>query len=142
MWFGILERISQGLFGVLASERVGTDGMVCAFEPDDVSIKKLKKNIRINSMETGDRLVENGTAPMPNVIKMDIEGAEWKALKGMQTILADNKCRFVIVEIHPKLLGDKTPEDIEDFFSQSNFIVSDRYVRGAEEHWAVRKLLE
>ena|ERR1700733_10656656 len=43
---------------------------------------------------------------IPQVIKIDIEGAEYWALEGMQQTLKNNNCK-VLVEIHQKYLMDK-----------------------------------
>lgn len=54
------------------------------------------------------------TAPVrPDLIKLDVEGAEYRALTGAHRLLTEGHCRFLI-EIHP--WGDpdlgKTPADI------------------------------
>lgn len=50
-------------------------------------------------METGDRLVAQGEAPPPTVVKIDVEGAEVGVLAGLRETLPD--CRVVYVEVHP-----------------------------------------
>jgi FkbM family methyltransferase len=45
-----------------------------------------------------DELVRDGLIPMPHVIKIDVEGAEFMVLSGMKNILASEKLRAVIFE--------------------------------------------
>jgi FkbM family methyltransferase len=49
---------------------------------------------------TGDALVSAGTTPVPNVIKVDVEGYEEEVLSGMTGVLAREECRAVFVEVH------------------------------------------
>ena len=51
-----------------------------------------------------DSLVAQGSVPVPHVVKMDIEGHEYAALKGMQNTLADPRCAAILCEIHPYAL--------------------------------------
>jgi len=44
----------------------------------------------------------------PDLIKMDIEGAEVEVIKGMKKTLASNKNMYLFIEIHPQLLDDTT----------------------------------
>lgn len=48
----------------------------------------------------GDHLVKRGDAPPPNVLKVDVEGAEWAVLRGLLDTLLDERCRVVLVEVH------------------------------------------
>ncbi len=67
----------------------------------------------------------------PDLIKLDVEGAEWRALSGGRKLLARAKCRF-LVEIHP--WGDSTigkrPSDIFAIFREYGYNVT-RY----NQHW-------
>ncbi|AHG01092.1 hypothetical protein HALLA_16225 [Halostagnicola larsenii XH-48] len=47
----------------------------------------------------GDTLVDDGLA-QPNVVKIDVEGAEPRVVDGMAETLADDRCRTVYCEIH------------------------------------------
>lgn len=61
----------------------------------------------------------------PDLVKLDIEGAEWRALDGARNVLAAGKTTF-IVEIHP--WGDaeikKRPSDVFKLFRSMNYTVS------------------
>jgi FkbM family methyltransferase len=50
-------------------------------------------------ISSGDKLIENGTAPKPDVVKIDVEGAEHLVIKGMRSSLS--RCRAVFCEVHP-----------------------------------------
>ncbi len=56
-------------------------------------------------IKTIDNLIANNVIPSPNVIKMDIEGAEMMGFKGMSNLLSgSNKPRLIVFEIHPGFL--------------------------------------
>lgn len=48
---------------------------------------------------TGDSLVDEGL-PQPNVVKIDVEGAEPRVIDGMADTLRDDRCRIVYCEVH------------------------------------------
>ena len=41
--------------------------------------------------------------PPPNVVKIDVEGAELSVLKGFGNILNDSSCRVIYIEVHDKI---------------------------------------
>jgi FkbM family methyltransferase len=51
-----------------------------------------------------DDLVKDQAIPFPDVMKIDIEGAEILALRGMKHILKNNPPRAIFIEVHPVLL--------------------------------------
>jgi len=51
-----------------------------------------------------DSLVEEEGLPIPRVVKMDIEGHEYAALKGMERTLSSPLCVALFCEIHPYAL--------------------------------------
>ncbi|OGO35137.1 MAG: hypothetical protein A2W35_13610 [Chloroflexi bacterium RBG_16_57_11] len=56
--------------------------------------------------ETIDQAMSRGELPNPNVIKIDIEGAEILALHGMENLLNSNpKPRALFIELHPDQLS-------------------------------------
>jgi len=56
---------------------------------------------------TGERLVQVDNVPIPDVVKMDIEGAAPAAIRGMADILRSN-VRVIVVETH-----DNSPEVVD-----------------------------
>lgn len=60
----------------------------------------------------GDRLVEAGNIPQPNVVKIDVEGAEPLVIDGLSETLARDDCRLLVCEIHlPAEEESTTPHD-------------------------------
>jgi FkbM family methyltransferase len=49
---------------------------------------------------TGDELVNSGRIPQPNIIKIDVEGAESQVIDGLRNTINSNECRLIICEIH------------------------------------------
>ncbi len=47
-----------------------------------------------------DGLVSHGEIPPPDVVKIDVEGAEPRVIKGMEEILSDSGCRTLFCEVH------------------------------------------
>ena len=110
-----------GDYTLLSSLRVGRKGKVVSIEADARTYKILLKNVKENglknvialnifiSSETGqnlDSIVKKLGLRRVDLIKMDIEGEEYNAIKGaVETIM-----RFkpkIIVEIHSKKLRDR-----------------------------------
>lgn len=55
--------------------------------------------------EAIDNLIHKGEIPTPDIIKLDIEGAEILALRGMKNLLTSQKSpRFMFIEFHPDFL--------------------------------------
>lgn len=78
-----------------------------------------------------DALVNEGEVPAPNVVKIDVEGAEGRVLNGMEAVLAGDTVRCILCEIHwpsdhrrsLEEFGDSKPE-IESFLRSHGFAVS------------------
>ncbi len=83
--------------------------MPMSVDPADNTISSLELRVADSSVEvrvaTGDRLVESGECEVPVMLKIDIEGHELKALKGMSGVLARSECRAVLCEIHFAILA-------------------------------------
>jgi FkbM family methyltransferase len=71
----------------------------------------------------------------PDLVKIDVEGAEHRVLEGARSILEEGKCRF-LVEVHP--WGDKSvnraPSDVFRLFSQFGYDF-----RRTHRHWLFEK---
>jgi len=64
----------------------------------------------------GDEFIESHDLPRPNVIKIDVEGAELKVLNGLRKTIAHPECRVIYCEIHhDSREGPDTSPDIADY---------------------------
>jgi FkbM family methyltransferase len=73
-------------------------------------------------LTTVDRLVASAEAPPPDVIKMDIEGFETRAVRGMRETLRKYRPELLI-ELHPRAiaeLGDD-PGDLDAFLDELGY---------------------
>ncbi len=148
----------QGLFTIFFAHRVGADGQVVVFEPNQQSVRRIQRNVQLNgfrnvrSMPLGlgerravlqftfpslepargtasptiadqirsevsatgceievnslDDEIKRGELPVPHFIKLDVEGMEYSALKGMQETLKTHHPRLSI-ELHGADLNEK-----------------------------------
>lgn len=48
----------------------------------------------------GDQLITEGRIDPPNVVKIDVEGAEPLVIDGLAEALSDDRCQFVVCEVH------------------------------------------
>jgi FkbM family methyltransferase len=72
----------------------------------------------------------------PNVMKIDVEGAEFMVLKGAAGILNDGAVRDLFMELHPSPLhktGVEVP-DVLRILTQSGLSLVDSRTRGSEQH--------
>jgi FkbM family methyltransferase len=89
--------------------------------------------------KTGDRLIKNGEIPIPNIIAIDVEGAEMEVIQGLRSTLANNECRVVFCEVHEYLLSDfgTSSEQLENELRTLGFNVETfdrrKYEMGGEQ---------
>ncbi|HCN76518.1 MAG TPA: hypothetical protein DIT13_04880 [Verrucomicrobiales bacterium] len=86
------------------------EGMVpISFDPASDTTSSIENTTGMSCMEvraaTGDGLVASGECLPPTMLKIDIEGHELKALKGLEKQLARAECRAVLCEIHYAILA-------------------------------------
>ena len=160
-----------GFYTLLASELIGPNGRVFAFEPLPRNIFYLKKHIKLNKLNniaiieaavsdkkgvlnfseyesnaTGrlgkegqlkvssvvlDDLLKDGKILPPNVLKIDVEGAEAEVLKGAGDILSKHR-PDIFLSIHDK----RDFNDYFDFFKKLGYnlrSVTDRNMRETGE---------
>lgn len=186
-----------GIFSLLASLVVGTEGVVYAIEALPTNRELLEMNIALNKLtnvdvvpaalasedgeveifpstngnlgmtslspagEKGsplrvtarslDSLIADGTVSGCDVMKIDIEGAEPIALRGMQGLFKQSPPRVVLIEVSETLLADfgATPSEVMDFFLERGYnwfraskkglqSLDDLNIRGHNNLWAVR----
>lgn len=70
----------------------------------------------------GTSLVDEGT-PAPDVMKIDVQGAELDVLRGMGTVLGDVRQLYVEVHIEKCKRYGATSEEVEAFLSEAGFDV-------------------
>lgn len=150
-----------GLYTCLAGDVIQGGGIL-AFEPYGPVFDCLKRHIRLNSVDArafqvalsdgdrdvaniagsqteietvvGDEFVRNKNIDMPDVIKIDVEGAETNVLRGLHDTLLDEDCRLVYCEIHPELLDQRgeSVHDVTEQLRQLGFMVEEVSRRGEE----------
>jgi len=139
-----------GYYTIIAGKRIGVNGKVFAFEPEENNFSLLSRNISLNKLnnvtvfkvaltdksgekslyldndnkghhslssqkskteksvlvrtDTLDNILEKYGSPKIDLIKMDIEGAEFLALEGMVKILAMNPELILFTEFYPQAI--------------------------------------
>lgn len=89
-----------------------------------------------------DEAIHRGDLPVPTVIKLDIEGGEILALRGMQELLTTNKSpRAIFMEVHPDFLKyfGSSVKEIEDTMSQYRYTLDYKIGRSSQYHCIYRK---
>lgn len=91
-------------------------------------------HVKTNSI---DNAIDSGFLPSPSIIKLDIEGAEILALKGMQKLLnSKNKPRKIMCELHPELLigFGSTVEECDQLLKDAGYRVTYSSERNKQIH--------
>ncbi len=85
-------------------------------------------------LKNGDELVETGEVPPPTVIKLDVEGAELDAIRGLEATLSRPECRLVYCEVHPTFLDEygADEDDVLTALEECGFTVETIHDRGVE----------
>ncbi len=87
-----------------------------------------------------DWLAANQSLPIPRVVKMDVEGHEFAALKGMSATLSNQSCTALYCEIHPLSLPTGVgTEQVIGLIQSFGFDSSKRRKRGGQLHCAATK---
>ena len=88
---------------------------------------------------TGDEALTN--FPVPNALKIDVEGHEFAVLQGLRHTLNHPACRVLCLEIHPPLLPPGVDQSgILAFIQNCGFTISSRSARACEVHVIATRL--
>lgn len=116
---------SEEAEGYLTGGRIDNAGSQSMFVSEKKSINEKACKVR-----SGDHMVKEGLVDIPNIIKIDVEGAEMSVLKGMKTILINSDCRIIYCEIHKekvnrprKNMDHKSYKEVEKFIESMGFSV-------------------
>jgi len=82
----------------------------------------------------GDELVDELDLPTPDIVKIDVEGAEWQVLSGLESTLRDSDCRVIYCELHRDRLEGQgiTAEDVCERLTEWGYDVSVPFERDGE----------
>lgn len=89
----------------------------------------------------GDKLINHGHIPQPNVVKIDVEGAERFVVEGLENAISHYKCRAVYCEIH---FGDKDEgtadngDQLWSWFEERGFTVERGHEANSSYHLIAR----
>jgi FkbM family methyltransferase len=98
-----------------------------------------KKSISIPvQMVQGYDFLRDEKIPFPNIIKIDVEGAELAVLLGLGKVLQNRECRFILCEIHPHFLTESS-EQIENLLKGYGFRIQISEQRRTEYYLLARK---
>ena len=92
--------------------------------------------------DTIDNAIRKKQIPAPNIVKLDIEGAEILALRGMKKLLTSSKApRFLFVEFHPEFLPDYASsfEECKKLVEEFGYRNEYSFKRSDQYHYFFRK---
>lgn len=89
-----------------------------------------------------DHALSAGLIPSPDVIKVDIEGAEMLCFRGMKELFESDKApRTIFLEIHPEFLVNfgSSEKEVVDFLAERGYTVFEETLRDRQKHMVFRK---
>ncbi|WP_117594481.1 FkbM family methyltransferase [Haloprofundus halophilus] len=85
-------------------ETIGQMGLFSENDSDgQYSLTESQEGLQVPTTDA-DNLVNRGIVPQPDHVKIDVEGAELRVLRGMETTLKEVKCLYL--EVHPSKVSE------------------------------------
>jgi FkbM family methyltransferase len=86
----------------------------------------------------GDDFLPEKGIPGPNIVKIDVEGAELAVLQGLEKSLQYSGCRFILCEVHPAFMTDPH-EEVQKLLRKYSFHCQTSEQRRTEYHILARR---
>ncbi|HTL70654.1 MAG TPA: FkbM family methyltransferase [Candidatus Eisenbacteria bacterium] len=107
-----------------------------AFRPHGYENRRYDRQARVLSRSL-DSALRRGLLPVPDAMKIDIEGAEVLCLRGSAALfdgVFGKRPRTVCLELHYRTLSayGASPADVLSFFAEKGYRIADDYPRGTE----------
>lgn len=74
-----------------------------------------------------DEFIEKFNLPIPNHIKLDVDGVELEIIEGASKTLSDNRLKSLMIELNED--SDRSDETIVDLLTEKGFILQERHIR-------------
>lgn len=137
---GHVKVIDWALSDTSGEETLFSDGL----EGNSPSLRAVSSRTMTVAVTTRalDAAVSSGELPYPTVIKLDVEGAEVAALRGMRDLLRSLQApRAIFLETHPGFLPhfEATEQEALDLIISSGYVEAFRRARQREIHYLFRR---
>ena len=124
--------IQIALGNEIAESAIYSSGTTADFSLISGFEKKGGQKIRV---VPGDILVRDKNLPLPNIVKIDVEGYEFYVIQGLQMTLSSETCQMVCCEIHPTMLPSGiTADNVIDLLRSYGFNRIESQQRGETFH--------
>jgi len=92
-------------------------------------------------IDEGDSVISQKGLPQPNVMKIDVEGAELSVLRGLKSAISSEDCRLLYIETHPEKLErfDGSIDELCTLLRDAGFSISTVNKRGSQEFLKAEK---